>query len=102
MGNLEDKRRETIENLHNLNTQLGKIQSKTKNKKFQEYLSDLIEKVSFTTNNDKAISKKDLKKVFKMLNQINVQLNHSIWNHGKIKRRIKKINKILGIVFYNL
>jgi|GEM_PF-3312753 len=102
MGSMEDKRRETIENLHDLTTQLGKVKANTKNEKFINYLTDLEEKTAFTVNNNKVINKKDLKKVFKLLNKTNTQLRHSFWNHGKIKSNIKKINKILGVVFYEL
>lgn len=95
---LEDKRRETIKNLHDLEKQLDKVLDKTKNEKFQKYLTDLKEQAAYTTNNDKVITKKKLKKVFKLLNKINIHLRHSFWNHGKIKRKIKKINRILDVV----
>ncbi len=98
MASMEEKRRNTITNLHDLTAQLDKLHEKTKNKKFKKYLKDLKEQSAYSVNSNKIISKKDLKKVFKLLNKIYKHLYHSIWNHGKIKRKLKKINKLLGIV----
>jgi len=98
MASMEDKRRNTITNLHDLTKQLDKLHNKTKNKKFRKYLKDLKEQSAFSVNSNKVISKKDLKKVYKLLDKIYKHLHHQVWNHGKIKRKLKKINRLLGIV----
>lgn len=98
MASMEDKRKKTIENLHDLTKLLNKVKNKTKNAKFINYIDSLIDQSQFTVTGDKVITKKDLKKVNKLLWKIHKHLEHSFWNHGKIKRKLKRINRILGIV----
>lgn len=95
---LEEKRRTTSENLHTLSKQIDKVIGNTKNEKYINYLTMLKDQSSYTVTNDKEIRKKDLKKVYKLLADIQKHLNHSFWNSGKIKRKLKRINKILGIM----
>ncbi len=98
MSSMEGKRKQTIENLHDLTKLLNKVKDRTKNEKFQNYIDQLIDQSQFTVTGDKVITKKDLKKVNKLLWKIHKHLEHSFWNHGKIKRKLKKINRILGVV----
>ncbi len=98
MASLEAKRRTTIENLHDLTKQLDKLIAKTKNKKYLEFLTNLKEKSSTATTNNMVITKKNLKKIFKLLNKVNNHLVHQVWNHWRIKRKIKKVNKLLGVI----
>jgi len=98
MASLETTRRKTIENLHDLTKQIDKIQVKTKNKKFAEWLADVKEHAAFTTTNNKVITTRQLKKIFKLINKVNKHLDHQVWNHWRMKRKIRKINKLLGIV----
>ena len=98
MASLDEKRRETIENLHDLTKQLDKVLVKTKNEKFQAYLKDLKEHAGYTTTNNQIITKKSLRKIYFLINKVNKELVHQVWNHWKIKKNIKKINMLLGIV----
>ena len=65
--NLETMRRTTITNLFDLSKELEKLIENTKKEKFKEYLYKLKEKVTYNVNNNKDISRKDLKKVYKLL-----------------------------------
>lgn len=95
---IEAKRRITITSLFDLSKELEKVIASAKNEKFKKYLIDLNEKVSYSMNNNKVIKKKDLKKVYKLLRAVKKHLNHSLWNSGKIKRKLRKINELLGIM----
>ena len=95
---LDDKRRTTITSLHDLASALDQVMEVTKKEKFKQYLLELKEKVLYSINNNKQIKPRNLKKVYKLLRQIKKHLNHSFWNSGKIKRKIKKINRLLGIM----
>jgi len=96
--NIETMRRTTITNLFDLSKKLEKLIENTKKEKFKEYLYKLKEKVTYNVNNNKDISRKDLKKVYKLLGKIRKHLKHQLWNSGKIKRKLKKINELLGII----
>jgi len=98
MASLETSRRKTIENLHDLTKQIDKILVKTKNKKFAEWLTDVKEHAAFTTTNNKVVTTRQLKKIFKLINKSNKHLQHQVWNHWRMKRKIKRINKLLGVV----
>ena len=96
--NIETKRRITITNLFDLSKELEKVRENVKNEKYNKYLFQLKEKVSYSINSNKIVSKRDLKKVYKNLEAIKKHLKHSIWNSGKIRRKLKKINSLLGII----
>lgn len=95
---IEEKRRITITNLFDLSKELEKVRENVKNEKYNKYIFQLKEKVSYSINSNKVVSKRDLKKVYKNLEAIKKHLKHSIWNSGKIKRKLKKINELLGII----
>lgn len=96
--NIETKRRITITNLFDLAKELEKVRENVKNEKYKKYLFTLKEKVSYSINSNKVISRRDLKKVYKYLEAIKKYLKHSIWNSRKIKSKLKKINSLLGII----
>ncbi|MCF7925611.1 MAG: hypothetical protein K9L26_03660 [Candidatus Izimaplasma sp.] len=98
MADLDKRRRDTITNLHDLSSALELVLETTDKQKFKDYLKDLKEQVEFSINSNKKIDKRKLKKVYKLLRQIKKHLKHSFWNSGKIKRKMKKINELLGIM----
>ncbi len=98
MADLDKRRRKTIENLHDLASALDRVAESTNKDKFKDYLNELKENVEYSINNNKQINKRKLKKVYKLLRQIKKHLKHSFWNSRKIKRKMKKINELLGIM----